>query len=64
MYRPDGNGAIRVTRLNDPVMPQTFCDPIMVGRYNESGRLTGLTGLTGQITTFPGGVDEMLRSGG
>ena len=58
MFRPDGNGAIRVTRLNDPVMPQTFCDPIMVGHYDKGDRLTG------QATTFPGGVDEMLRSGG
>lgn len=58
MYRADGKGAVRVTRLNDPSMPQTFRDPIMVGHYDRADRLTG------QATTFPGGIDEMLRSGG
>ena len=47
----------RVTRANDPSMPQTFTDPILAGTYDADGRLTG------KPAVFAGGIDEMLRSG-
>jgi hypothetical protein len=48
----------RVTRADDPGLPQTFTDPILAGKYDENGRLMGKTAI------FAGGIDEMLRSGG
>ena len=48
----------RVTRANDPSLPQTFTDPIMAGTYDADDRLMG------KPAVFAGGIDEMLRSGG
>ena len=48
----------RVTRANDPSLPQTFTDPVIVGKYDENGRPMG------EPAIFAGGIDEMLRSGG
>lgn len=48
----------RVTRADNPSMPQTFTDPVMAGTYNADGYLAGTPAI------FAGGIDEMLRSGG
>lgn len=50
---------LRVTRANDPNMPQTFSEPILAGEYDANDRL-----VAGSPKTFAGGIDEMLRSGG
>ena len=49
----------RVTRANDPSMPQTFTEPILAGKYDADDRL-----MAGKAATYHGGIDEMLRSGG
>lgn len=48
----------RVTRANDPSLPQNFTEPILAGTYDADDRLTA-----GKVMTFHGGIDEMLRSG-
>lgn len=59
MLKQTGVGTCcRVTRVNDPSMPQTFTDPVMAGIYDADGHLVG------KPVIFAGGVDEMLRSGG
>jgi hypothetical protein len=49
---------VRLTRLNDPSMPQTFGEPILAGEYDADDRP-----IAGGMKTFSGGIDEMLRSG-
>ena len=48
----------RVTRVNDPSLPQAFTDPVVAGKYDENGHPVGVP------VIFVGGIDEMLRSGG
>ena len=49
----------RVTRANDPSMPQTFSEPILAGKYGMDDRPA-----EGAPKTYAGGIDEMLRTGG
>lgn len=46
---------LRITRNDDPSSPQTFSDPIALGRYDEVGNLIG------SIMIFHGGIDQYLK---
>ena len=59
LLKKNGAGTCcRVTRANDPSLPQTFTEPVMAGTYDANDRLMG------KPAVFAGGIDEMLRSGG
>lgn len=47
----------RITKVNDPSMPQTMDEPVSVGLYNWNDELLG------QIRVFQGGIDEWIESG-
>ena len=46
----------RITKANDPSVPQTMGEPIIVGLYNLKDELIGET------QTFAGGIDEWIAS--
>jgi hypothetical protein len=48
----------RITKANDPSMPQTMSEAIAVGLYNWKDELQG------EIKKFNGGIDEWLQSVG
>lgn len=58
LLNTEGGKVVRLTRLNDPSMPQTFGEPILTGEYDADDRP-----IAGRVKTFSGGIDEMLRSG-
>ncbi len=48
----------RITKADDPSMPQTMSESVAVGLYNWNDELLG------EIRVFQGGIDEWLKSGG
>ncbi len=46
----------RITKANDPSVPQTMGEPIIVGLYNLKDELIG------EPQTFAGGIDEWIAS--
>ena len=48
----------RITKVNDPAIPQTMAEPVAFGLYNWSDELLG------KIRIFKGGIDEWIESGG
>lgn len=47
----------RITREDDPSMPQTMSEPVAFGLYNWIDELQG------ELRIFKGGIDEWLASG-
>lgn len=47
----------RITKVNDPSMPQTMNESVTIGLYNWNDELLGET------QQFSGGIDEWLQSG-
>jgi len=45
----------RITKVDDPSMPQTVSEPIAVGRYDQNDRPLG------EIKIFKVGIDEWLQ---
>jgi hypothetical protein len=48
----------RLTKADDPAMPQTMSEPVAFGLYNWNDELQG------EIRIFKGGIDEWIQSGG
>jgi hypothetical protein len=48
----------RITKADDPAMPQTMSEPVAYGLYNWNDELLG------EIRIFQGGIDEWIESGG
>ncbi len=48
----------RITKADDPIVPQTMTDPIIVGLYDHSDTSTG------EPRHYSGGIDGWIASGG
>ena len=47
----------RITKADDPSMPQTMSESIAVGKYDSADNLLG------EVRIFQGGIDEWLQRG-
>lgn len=53
--RSTKRGCLRITRYDDPSCPQTFAEPIALGRYDADGNAIG------PVKIFQGGIDQYLK---